>query len=643
MVAVSPKYSSTIVWGTVFVLMCCLQFRMVESALVANINTDALQSLVQEVRSKIMPGIIQFLDDTLDLSISTQVGDCCDSNDLGAKVSIALSNLRWSNNYQLNMDSIPSANSAKVVFTSNNVKIETSIASQFAVAFGVGEAQCNPVVVAALTMPQFSFNVDMVKQPTSLLDIISGESSSFRIALGNVQLQPLDLQFTVQSTGGLCNTVLDRLTAVVNQAADLLSTAATNQFRTQIAKFLNPLLDTVPIAFETPIAILNGQLDVKLGLQSFTSTGTGIQSIIGASFSSALDQPAWRQGNSYQRPLPDVPSTDFTALNSDRLVHLQLTYPPVNQLLAAVWYQVWASVATDEAVVAQTGDDFCNAVDADADPCPFPPIRSDPFTILDRILLRIGFLFQTAFKYHAVVEPPALAVVQRLVVVDNTTNTTQTVLQGRVPTKVALRGTSWLSETALEKTLAILGVEVVLETDVPGYDPVTGTIRFDGFAFRLENAVSETRLLFTELFVQAAVGFLNQFIAKRLLKPLNTGIQLALNLIPLRIPKLKNLPLRNYTTSFSLPDFLVEFGETFELSTNLDIAVQGPNGKAAVSVTADDSIALPAVPDVSAFTEDVFFYSSVYDSATGESLVVISRTTSTGTVEQYHSGAWVPL
>jgi hypothetical protein len=611
---------------------------------VATINTDALQSLVQDVRATIMPGIIQFLDDTLDLSISTQVGNCCAQDDLGAKVSIAMSNLRWSNNYQLNMDSVPSTDSAQLVFTSNNLKIETSIASQFSVAFRVGEAQCNPVVVAALTMPQFSFGVNMVKQPTSLLDIVNDSASSYRISLGNVQLQPLDLQFTVQTTGGLCNTVLDRLSAVVNQAADLLSTAATNQFRTQIAKYINPLLDNVPIAYETPIDILNGQLDVKLGLQSFTSTGTGVQSIIGASFASTLDQPAWRQGFSYQKPLPDVPSTGITSLNDNRLVHLQMTYPPINQFLAAIWYQVWASVATDETAAAQAGDDFCAAVDATADPCPFPPIRSDPFTIFDRLLLRVGFVFQKAFKYHAVVEPPALEVAQRLVLnADNTTNSTQTVLQGRIPTKVALRGTSWISDTALEKTLAVLGVDVVLETDVPGYDPVTGTIRFDGFSFRLENAVSETRLLLTSLFVQAAVGFLNQFIAQRLLKPLNTGIQAALNLIPIRIPKLKNLPLRNYTTSFSLPDFFFKFGDTFELATNLDINIEGPSGKVVASVVADEQSALPAVPDVADATEDVFLYSSVYDSASGESQVVISRTTASGTVEQYQNGQWVSV
>jgi hypothetical protein len=443
------------------------------------------------------------------------------------------------------------------------------------------------------------------------------------------------------NAGGLCNALLGRLTAVVNQAADFLSTAATNQFRTQIAKFLNPLLDTVPVAFETPIDILNGQLNVKLGLQSFTSTGTGVQSIIGTSFASTLNQPAWRQGYSYQKPLPDVPSTDVAAINDDRLVHFQVTYPPINQFLSAVWYQVWASVATDETAAAQAGDDFCAVVDAAADPCPFPPIRSDPFTIFDRLVLRLAFLFQSAFKYHAAVEPPVLVVAQRLVLnADNSTNSTQTVLQGRVPTKVALRGKSWLSQTALERTLAVLGAEVVLETDVPGYDPVTGTIQFNGFTFRIENAVSETRLVLAGYFVQAAVSFLNQFIAQRLLQPLNTGIQLALDRIPLRIPKLKNLPLRNYTTSFRLPDFRVQLGDTFQLATNLAIDVQGPSGMA--SVVADAPSALPAVPEVTD-AEDVFLYSSVYDSATGNSQVVVSRANATGSVEQYQNGTWVPV
>ena len=616
---------------TVFVLCssCC----GVQSAVVITVEADALQSLKEDVRALVMPSLLEFLNYTVDLSISTQVGTCCKKGDTGVKVSILISNLRWNYNNAVFMVSEPLNDRAQLAFTSNNAKIETSVTAQFTIAYGYGVEQCNPVVLANLTLPQFSFAVEIVKNTTS-----STEASFFHISLGNVQIEPLDLNLTVQSTStGSCKTVVSQLVEATNYAADLLSAKATEQFLAQMTIFFKPLLDTVPVGLEAPIDFPNGQLYIRLGLQSVRSSDTGVQLVLGATFSSTLQQPAWRQGYSYQRPLPDTPTADFTT--TERQVQFQFTFPAVNQLLAAVWHQVWAGIATDATAVDQADYDFCVA--SENDPCPFPPIRTDPLSAVDTFLLQIGFPLKTAFKYHVVVEPPVLAVAQRTVV-NPEYSTTETVLQGRVPTKVVLRGTSRFA--GKESTLAVLSADVVFETDIPGYDDVTDRIVFAGFAFRIENAEAETRFRLSEIFVQAATKFLNQFIARRLMEPINQGIAMILSKIPVKIPTFQNLPLLNYTTSFQLPDFLGSLGDQLEMGMNLDIDIRPLNlirGSAAVAKFQ----ALPAVPQVNSVEgkNSLLIYSSASDSATGESVAVLARSTAFGFVEQYRNGAWVPV
>jgi hypothetical protein len=645
---------------------------VVQGALETTINTDALQSLAQNVRSTVLPNLLQYLNDTLDLSISAQVGSCCSQagGDVGAKVSIGLSNLRFTpNSYRLRMDPLitNSMEQAQIQFNTTNAQIATSIAAQFVIAYGIGDVRCNPVVVAAVTMPQFSFRVNMSRRKSSTSSI---GASFFQIALGNVQIQPLDIQFTVQedsipsSQRLLCNkNVLRLLTNVANVASDLLSNLATEQFRTEIPKFFNSLLDSVPVAFEAPVSILNGQLNVGLGLQALQSTKTGLRSVIGTSFSSTLLQPEWRNGYTYQRALVDDTTSSNNNEIDDRLVHMKFTFPPINDFIAAMWHQTWADLATDPTVMDHA-EDFCTTIidttTTTTDPCPFPPIRTDPFTLVDRLILSIGFFFNTGFKYQAVIEPPVMDVV----IVTPPTNTATTtassssstaILQGRVPSKVALRGRSWFGAGA-ERTLASIAADVVIEMDVPGYDIVTGIIQFDGFQIRIENPVSETRLRLTELFIQAATSFLNRFIARSLLPPLNAAIQLGLNEIPLRLPKIENLPLRNYSIQFAFPNLMMNFTNALEIGTDLDINInvptpsresssRSPNVSSTISM--NDMMIVGAAPEVNVSnilptaSSSVMIYSSFYDS--GYSDVQTSRTTASGQVENYVDGQWVAV
>ena len=700
-------YSSSSVWIVAVFVLCTtcsdLIITPTQASLITTINTQALRSLIQDVRYQVLPNFISILNTVADdtLSISTQVGTCCNRGDTGAKATVALSNLQINN--QTLSDPIMTTKSstdstavgdeiATLTFLTRNIDIQTKITSNIAVALGLGGSgiQCQPSLRVFMKLPQLSFNVDLVRGGSNVMDDTSIGSSSYQASMNALQIDPFELYITVvDESTGLCDNVLQPITNVLNQAASLLSTRITNRFQTLISTYMTQnLFDTIPVAFDVPVPMNQGELMIGLGLQSLQSTSNGILSVLGTSFTSTITNVEWRNLYSYNRAITDTTSveTDVTTAaalfnNNDRLIQMKFAFPPINNFVAAIWHQVWAGLATDASVVSNM-EDFCttsNTTDTTSttpvvDPCPFPPIRASPLTILDSFILRIFFMGNTDFKYQTVILPPVMDILSSSSS-SNTSTLSDIVLQGRVPSKVVLRGTSTgrsglfqsllgtttPTTTTGERTIASLDVDVVFDMNLPSYNRDTGIIEWEdnGLSIRIENAVSETRFpLFGNAFTNMATRFINQVVARRLLTPINNGIRFGLEQIPIRIPTIQNLPLPDANIDFSFPNFQMNFqsSEGVSISSDVTVDVKYPNAVMSsdeneVDVVVDTATTIVTLAqDVFTETTDdtIIMYTTVYDNdGDDEEIAITSRVTNnnddTVTVEQYVNGAWVPV
>jgi hypothetical protein len=552
-----------------------------------------------------------------------------------------------------------------------------------------------------LKLPQLVFNVDLVRggnrNTAGAIDETNVGSPSYQVSMNALQIVPFELFITVlDESTGLCDTVLQPITNVLNQAASLLSTRMTSRFQTLVSTYMQQnLFDTIPVAFDLPIPTQQGELSIGLGLQSLQTTTAGIVSVIGTSFTSTITNVDWRESYTYNRALTDTTTveTDVTTAaslfnsNNNRLINMKLSYPPVNNFLAATWHQVWSRLATNPDVLNNM-EDFCTIDNTTTtttsgspiiDPCPFPPIRAAPFSFFDTLLLRIFFFGNTNFQYQTVIEPPLLNILS-----SDTSTLADVVLQGRVPSTVVLRGTSngagfgvfrsvlggrssssssdqQQSENGGERTLAALDVDVVVDINLPSYNRETGIIEWDdnGLSLRIENAVSQTRFpIFSDAFTNLATRFINQFITRRLLGPLNDGIRFGLEQLPIRIPSLQNLPLRNANIDFTFPNFAMNFDSSEGVAISSDLQVNVTYDPTAASMSNDEEESSSVATDtvvplaVEVFTETtnddtiiVFTTTTASDNDDDNTVTVTSRVTNnndgTVTVEQYVNGEWV--
>jgi hypothetical protein len=720
---------------------------LVEGRFISAVNTKSLRSVVQEIRNTFLPNFVAILNDNTILdnfSVSAQIGDCCDRGTTGAKASIALSNLRINNatlqdpiltTKSSSSSSSSSSNNnsndiATLVFQTRDMDIQTKITSNIAVAIGLlGSASCSPTLRVFLKLPQLAFHVNFIKGSTTTGSSANNVgASSYRVNMNNATIDPVQFYITVvDDSARLCDNVLNPITLVINRVVELLTDRLTNTFRTQLTDMINTLVDTVPIAFNAPIPMSNGQFNIGLGLQALQSTNNnGILSVLGTSFSSTIqksdDTNFYRNKYVYNRALTDTTSLTSdvnTALslfgsNNNRFVQLRYTFPNVNNFMSAMWHQVWAGLATDPTVVSNM-EDFCTlspppttlttnttTTTLIVDPCPFPPIRSDPISILDSVFLRVFFFGNNNFKYQTVIEPPMMNILPGSIT-NSTSKVSDLVLQGRVPGKIVLRGTRTTGfgilaslfgrKSSSERTIAALGVDFVVDLNLPAYNVTTGIIQWedDGVRVRIENAVSDTRFQFLgTTLTNAAVRFVNQFIEGQLLQPLNRGIRFGLQQIPIKIPSLKNLPLRNTKIDFTFPNFDLNFQEygmnvvsDFKLNvtyppsvlkTAVLILENNNTTSSSSSNSKEDDIAVDVTTLITTFAqEDVFvnatastdttttviLFTNIYDSGNDgtEEIAITSRVTSDTsasssstvhsdsmiTIEQSVNGQWVPI
>ena len=667
-------------------------------AVVTTINTKAFRRFIQDVRRQVLPDFISIINRVADrdLTVSTEVGTCCGAGDTGAKATVSLSNLQI-NNQTLDDPVLTMGNSnsdvATLTFTTRNIDLQSKVTSSIAVSAGLGGSglQCKPALRIFLKMPVLSFNVNLVRSTIQTGQQLEIGAASFQASMNALQIDPVSLFISVvDDSSGLCDNVLDPITKVINKAASLLIERVTNTFKTQISNYMSDfLIDTIPVAFDLPVPMENGNFHVGLGIQSLQTTSNGLVSIIGSSFGSTITNVEWRNGYYYNRALADTASvltdkaTGLSLLNQNlqQLIQMRVTYPPINNFFAAIHHQVWAGLATDASVVDNM-EDFCSLPEATddttddevnfiaIDPCPFPPIRESPSTI-GAIALKVFYLGYTNFKYQTAIQPPVMDIVS------TSSNISDIVLRGRVPSKVALRGTSTgrsgIFQSLLfggsdaanaatgESTIALLDVDVVFEISLPSYNRDTDRIEWDdnGLSIRIENAVSETRFpIFANLFVNFATSFINQFITRRLLTPINNGIRFGLDQIPIRIPSIRNLPLRNANIDFDFPNFVMNFDKSDGMTVASDFSIDVTYPAAAVaSVQGEDEEDDTTTATIVALAQDVFtqtvddtiiVYTSVYEEG-NDDFAVTSRVTSsddsTVTVEQYEpvNQAWVPV
>ena len=687
------------------------QLPTTHASLITTINKRALRSLIQNVRYQVLPNFIDLLNTVTDdtLSISTQIGSCCNRGDTGAQASVSISNLQINN--QTMSDPIlttkssssttsGSSNSeiATMTFQTRNIDIQSKITSAIAVSLGLGGSgiSCQPSLRVFLELPQLSFNVDLVRGGTTTSTSSSAVGdSAYQVSMNALQIDPFKLYITVTDEGaGLCDTVLQPITNVLNQATSLLSSRITNRFQTLVTDYMKQYaLDSIPVAFDVPVPMAQGELMIGLGLQSLQSTGNGILSVLGTSFTSTINNVEWRNQYTYNRALVDttasvasdiatatslLSASSSTTVKDDQLIQMKLRFPPLNNFMAAIHHQVWAGLATDADVVNHM-EDFCPTTNDTTttttpiiDPCPFPPIRLSPFTIADKLALRAFFMGNNDFKYQTVIEPPVLGILSA----DTISTLADVVLQGRVPSKVVLRGKrtriSTLFRSLLglgdettneERTIAALDVDIVFDMNLPKYNRDTGIIEWDdnGLSIRIENAASETRFqFFGNAFTNLATKFVNQFVARRLLTPINNGIRFGLEQIPFRIPSIQNLPLRNANIDFTFPNFVMNFENSDAVSIASDVSVDVTYPTAVMASDEEVDVVADTTSTIVTLAQEVFtsttddtiiMFTTVYEDDDDEGdavdIAVTSRVTNnndkTVTVEQYDNGKWVPV
>ena len=330
MYSCSSSSSILLLWLVVVVLTTTSIVVPTHAGFITTLNTQALRSLIRNVREQVLPNFVEIINSVAGdtLSISTQIGSCCSRTDTGAKASVALSNLLIDNS-TLNDPIVTTTKStssneiATMTFSTRNIDLQTKITSSIAVSLGLGGSgiNCNPSLRVFLKMPQLSFNVDLVRGSSNTDTDTDVGVSSYKASMNGLQIDPVELYISVvdDDSNGLCDTVLQPITNVLNQAANVLSQRVTSTFQTQISKYMtNFLFDTIPIAFNVPIPMSHGNFNIGLGIQSLQSTNNGILSVFGTSFTSTITEIEWRNQYYYNRALVDTATvtTDIATASS---------------------------------------------------------------------------------------------------------------------------------------------------------------------------------------------------------------------------------------------------------------------------------------------------------------------------------------
>lgn len=254
---------------------------------------------------------------------------------------------------------------------------------------------CMAGISISLKLHEFSFEMELINGGDYLAIVPQSVNLDF------------DLDIDPQYDGSIC----DAASFIVNEIESLLDIAGAglevlvdlaSEFLGAINQLMGPL--NVPIP-EVTVPILEGNnLTFIPQMKELRSSSVELAASVSASFRGVLTTPDWRTGNySVFSVVPDDTAVSPVLENQ---ANFNVFDSGLNTLIRAVWYVVWATLATDQ--LAQ-GSELCEP--SPGDPCPFPPFIAK-HTGLQRILLRTVFplsigIFRS-YRSSILLSPPSL-------------------------------------------------------------------------------------------------------------------------------------------------------------------------------------------------------------------------------------------